>query len=71
MFDKLVSSCNFLLNNFAPAQPVKDYLNQRLSENSQTIFQFGYFPNINNLPALTSLIDESPLKTLNFYILKV
>jgi DNA primase catalytic core len=64
MFNQLVSSCNFLLNNFAPAQLVKDYLNQRLSQQSQDAFQFGYFPDITNLPALTSLIDESALKEL-------
>lgn len=62
MLNKIVESCQFLLNNFPEAQDCKDYLDARLDQNSQDKFQFGYFPDLNNIKALTSLIGEDTLK---------
>lgn len=61
MLDRIVESCNFLLNNFPAAQECKNYLDSRLSKESQELFQFGYFPDMNNIQALTSIIGESSL----------
>lgn len=63
MLDKIVESCRFLLNNFPDAQDCLTYLDGRLSKESQEKFQFGYFPNINNLEALVSLVGEDALET--------
>lgn len=62
MLNKIVESCQFLLNNFPEAQECKDYLDARLDQNSQDMFQFGYFPDLSNIKALTNLIGEDTLK---------
>lgn len=61
MLDKIVESCRFLLNNFPEAQDTLTYLDGRLTKESQEKFQFGYFPDIHNLDALTSLVGEDEL----------
>lgn len=70
MFDKIVESCRFLLNNFPEAQNCRDYLNNRLSGNSQETFQFGYFPKMINLQALTALIGENLLRESKLFYSK-
>lgn len=67
MLDKVSESCHFLLNNFPEAHTCKSYLDQRLSKDSQETFQFGYFPNVNNIQALTSLIGEDSLQELKLF----
>jgi len=61
MFDQIAKCCNFLLNNYPQAFQTLEYLDSRLNKESQEKFQFGYFPNLDNLPALTTLIDEEIL----------
>jgi DNA primase catalytic core len=61
MFDKIVESCHFLLENYPEAQEAKSYLNDRLSQASQELFQFGYFPNSNNIQVLADLVGEEAL----------
>lgn len=70
MFDKIVESCQFLLNNFPDAQECKLYLDSRLNNQSQEKFQFGYYPKLNNLKALTSLIGEETLEGLKLFYSK-
>lgn len=62
MYDKIVESCRYLLNNFYGAKEVKAYLDSRLKFESQEKFQFGYFPDILNLSVLTDMIDEQELR---------
>jgi DNA primase len=62
MYDKIVESCRFLLNNFPAAREAKAYLDSRLTPESQEMFQFGYFPDIYNISALTDLVDEQALR---------
>lgn len=62
MLDKVVESCRFLLNNFPEAHETQFYLDSRISKESQELFQFGYFPGIHNLQALTSLVGEDDLR---------
>jgi DNA primase len=64
MYEKIVESCQFLLNNFPEAQEAKAYLDSRLNKESQDLFQFGYFPNIRNLSALTDLVDDKELRDI-------
>lgn len=61
MLDKIVESCRYLLNNFPEAQACKEYLDSRLSAESQELFQFGYFPGMSNLQALTDMVGEKVL----------
>lgn len=60
--DKVIDACQYLLNNYTAAQQCKEYIDKRLNNNSQKLFQFGYFPNIENIQALTSLVGEDILK---------
>lgn len=60
--NKIIESCQYLLYNFPEASLGLEYINSRVSKETQEVFQFGYFPNIYNLSALTSLIGESILK---------
>ena len=59
---KVVEACQYLLNNYEEAQSCKDYLNNRIGEDSQKLFEFGYFPNINNMQVLISLVGEEVLR---------
>lgn len=69
MLEKIIDSCNYLLNNFPEAQNCRDYLDSRLNKDSQNLFQFGYFPDTNNIKVLTSLVGEDLLhKHLLFYV---
>jgi DNA primase len=62
MLSKISDSCRFLLNNFPAAQAARDYLDARLSKESQELFQFGYFPDPDNLKVLTSILGEEVLR---------
>lgn len=70
MYDKIVESCRFLLKNFPEAQEVKTYLDFRLEITSQDKFQFGYFPNIFNLKAITDLVGEQDLRDVKLLFTK-
>lgn len=62
MLNSIIESCSFLLHNFPEAQECKNYLDHRLTLESQKLFQFGYFPSFNNLQALISLVGEDVLR---------
>lgn len=64
MYEKIVESCQFLLDNFPDAQASKSYLDSRLNLESQKKWEFGYFPNIQNLSVLTDLVGEETLMKL-------
>lgn len=67
MFDQIVSSCRYLLNDFPEAKECREYLNSRLDPESQELFQFGFYPHFNNLQALTNLVGESALKDAGLF----
>lgn len=62
MLSKISESCRFLLQNFPEAQISQDYLDSRLSKESQERFQFGYFPGSSNLQVLMDLVGTEALK---------
>jgi len=64
MLNKIAESCHFLLNNYPDAYASKSYLDLRLSLDSQNKWEFGYFPNKQNISALTSLVGEDDLSKL-------
>ena len=61
MLDKIMESCKYLLETYPEAEECRSYLNSRVSEKAKEMFNFGYFPNINNISILTSLIGEDVL----------
>lgn len=58
MLERIVEACTYLLNNYSEAQECKEYLNNRVDQKSQDLFQFGYFPSVENIKAITSLVEE-------------
>lgn len=64
MFDKIVDSCRYLLQHYPGAQPCREYLDSRLSSESQEKFKFGYFPDSNNLQVLIDLVGKDLLEEL-------
>lgn len=62
MLDKIIDSCQFLLNNFHKAKEVKEYLNSRINEDTQNKFKFGFFPDLNNLNVLIDIVGEDLLR---------
>lgn len=61
MLDKIVESCRFLLKDFPEAQACRDYIDSRISRESQELFRFGWFPDTQNLSVLLELVNESDL----------
>lgn len=64
MFENIIEACQYLLVNYPEAQSCKNYLDSRLSKESQKEFQFGYFPSSLNIAALTSIIGNDILQNL-------
>lgn len=69
-FDAVINACRYLLINSPAAEESRDYLNNRLGENAQQQFSFGYFPNANNLKLLTSFVSEKVLAKLSLFYSK-
>ncbi len=61
MLNKAIEACTYLLNNFPEAQNCRDYLDSRLSKESQEKFCLGYFPDINNISAITDITGKDYL----------
>ncbi len=61
MLKNIIDACKYLLESYSEAEYCKEYLNTRVNKENQEIFEFGYFPNISNIDALTSLIGEDIL----------
>jgi DNA primase len=60
-FDPIITCCQDLLNNFPPAQKVKEYIDGRLSKEAQEKFQFGWFPTNEHLHILEEAVGEEVL----------
>jgi DNA primase len=70
MLDKIVESCQYLLQNYPEARECKNYLDSRLKQESQDRFQFGYFPSIKDLPVLMDMVGEDLLRQEKLYYSK-
>ncbi len=64
-FDNLIEETKNLLNNYPAAELTKKYLDTRLTAEVQNIFNFGYFPDQNNLKVLYSSFSQSILEELH------
>jgi DNA primase catalytic core len=61
MFESIIKACRYLLCNYPGAEAVREYLDSRVKPETQEIFQFGYFPPIEELHLLTDLVGEEIL----------
>jgi DNA primase len=58
MLEKITEACKFLLNNYPGAAQVREYLDSRLTKESQDRFQFGYYPGWEEISLLTDMVGE-------------
>jgi DNA primase len=64
MFESITEACQYLLHNYPGAEPIKEYLDSRLKIDTQNLFRFGYFPNMEEIHLLTDLVGEELLLKL-------
>src|ERR1700723_1983048 len=62
MLSKITESARFLLQNFPEAQACQEYLDSRLTKESQELFKFGYFAGTMTLQVLVDLVGYDVLK---------
>lgn len=65
VLNQIQSVCTEILQNDPIAKSARLYLNERLSIDSQSKYQFGYFPNDNELDILFKKIPKSLLEKIN------
>lgn len=63
-FEKIADTCHYLLNNFPGASPFRDYIDARLTKESQAAFKIGYFPGSNFIDILSREVGEETLLDL-------
>jgi DNA primase len=61
MLDQVTKICQNLLTDFPYAEPVREYLDNRLDKNIQKEFEMGYFPSTDNLHLLVNILGEENL----------
>ena len=64
-FDKIVESCTYLLHNLPSASGALEYLNKRISPESQSKFCFGFFPPQEQLKILLAHVTKDELTEAN------
>lgn len=65
--DYIFNICKDLLNDMPQAEAYRNYLSLRVPTD-QKLFQFGYFPNIENLTSISSIISEDNLMKFDLLI---
>jgi DNA primase catalytic core len=60
-FADVFSACRYLLKTSDHASAVRNYLADRITNNSESGFSFGYFPSDENLDQLIDIVPESVL----------
>jgi len=71
MLEKIIEACRYLLKHYPGARESKSYLDSRLNEDSQELFQFGYFPGVQDLSVLTDLVGEDTLREHGLFYTRV
>lgn len=61
MLEKITEACRFLLHDFPGAEKVREYLDSRLTKESQEKFHFGYYPGWEEISLLTDIVGEDAL----------
>lgn len=64
---KVLRACQHLLLGSEQARSARRYLNSRLSQQDQLIWEFGYFPTDDRISELTDLVSRKDLEALNLY----
>lgn len=64
LFQEVINACSFILKNDSIADSARNYLNNRLPIERQEKYQFGFFPQNDNLHDLISLLGKDLLTQL-------
>src|SRR5271165_3377695 len=70
-FDTIINYCADLLHSFPQAKDTHTYINNRLSQDAIKQWQFGYFPNDENLEVLASMVGDDVLKSCDLIFDKI
>jgi DNA primase len=70
-FDTIINCCKDLLHSFPQAKETADYVHSRLSDRAIEQWEFGYFPNNENLQVLSSLVGDDILKSCDIIYDKI
>lgn len=69
LFADVVSACSTLLKYSSSADQTREYLNNRISKQTQVKFGFGYFPHNNNLHEIFEYVSKDVLLELGLIYL--
>lgn len=64
---KIIRACQHLLLTSDHAKKAKEYLNTRLNQDNQLLWNFGFFPKDKDLKDLTSMVSKEELEVMNLY----
>lgn len=64
---KVLRACQHLLVGSEQARGARRYLNSRLAQHDQLMWEFGYFPTDDRISELTNLVGKKDLESLNLY----
>ncbi len=64
---KVLRACQHLLVGSEQARGARRYLNSRLEQRDQLMWEFGYFPTDDRISELTNLVGRKDLEALNLY----
>jgi DNA primase len=70
-FDIIIDCCADLLYSFPQAKSTTEYIHNRLSDRAIKEWQFGYFPDNQNLGVLSSLVGDEILKSYDLIYDKI
>ncbi len=64
---RVLQACQHLLVGSEQARGARRYLNSRLEQKDQLIWEFGFFPTDDRISELTELVGRKDLESLNLY----
>ena len=62
MLNQIISACQYLLSYYPEAEECRSYIDNRISKESQSFFQFGYYPEGDKIKTLISIVGEDILR---------
>lgn len=68
--EAITNGCNYLLKNFPGAKDYKEYLDSRITSESQDQFKFGYLPGARYMKVLIREVGEDPLLEIPLFYKK-
>jgi DNA primase len=64
IYAEVIQACRTLLQEASEAKEIREYINSRVTQDNQLLFDFGWFPDNLNLSLLLDLVDKEKLQYL-------